>query len=389
MAPQSMAPAFIVSARRTALGRVGGLHRVRRVEDLAAPVVTAALADAKIAPDRVDEIVLGNATAGSNPARLIALVAGLPAHAPASTIDRQCGSGFEAILSAVRSIGLGEANVMVAGGVESLSTAPWRIAKPRSLYQRPHFIGLESDGVDGTDAQQPFEAGEALARRRKIDRGRQDAYALRSHLNAAQAREARRFVGEIVPMRSNPDEARDQSSGEPAFEDLARMTPFLPPSGTLTPGNTSAMHDGAAIAVIVSEEVWLELGQPPALKLVASASTGVSVEDEAEAPIAAMQKLYGRLNGFDRSALSVVEMSESSAAQAIALADALGIDEAILNPDGGAIVRGHPFGASGAVLVARLFTTLARNGRQNGRRYGAAVQGGLGGLGLAALFEAV
>lgn len=389
MAPQSMAPAFIVSARRTALGRVGGLHRVRRVEDLAAPVVTAALADAKIAPDRVDEIVLGNATAGSNPARLIALVAGLPAHAPASTIDRQCGSGFEAILSAVRSIGLGEANVMVAGGVESLSTAPWRIAKPRSLYQRPHFIGLESDGLDGTDAQQPFEAGEALARRRKIDRGRQDAYALRSHLNAAQAREARRFVGEIVPMRSNPDEARDQSSGEPAFEDLARMTPFLPPLGTLTPGNTSVMHDGAAIAVIVSEQVWLELGQPPALKLVASASTGVSVEDEAEAPIAAMQKLYGRLNGFDRSALSVVEMSESSAAQAIALADALGIDEAILNPDGGAIVRGHPFGASGAVLVARLFTTLARNGRQNGRRYGAAVQGGLGGLGLAALFEAV
>ncbi len=138
-----LAPAYIIAARRSALGRVGGLHRNRRIEDLAAPVVRAALADAGLGPEAVDEILIGNATQGGNPARLIALAAGLPETSAAATLDRQCGSGLDAIIAACRTIGGGEADVIVAGGAESLSTAPWRVAKPKSIYQTPHFIGIE------------------------------------------------------------------------------------------------------------------------------------------------------------------------------------------------------------------------------------------------------
>ncbi len=164
------ASAYIVSARRSTLGRVGGIHRNRRIEDLAAPIITAALEDARIAPAYVDEIVIGNASQGGNPARLIALSAGLPLAAPAMTIDRQCGSGLDAVLHAIRVIDRGEAHIVVAGGVESLSTAPWRIAKPKSVYQIPHFIGLEPPTAGPSDIPQPLVASEALAQRHQISR---------------------------------------------------------------------------------------------------------------------------------------------------------------------------------------------------------------------------
>jgi acetyl-CoA C-acetyltransferase len=389
MSPMPPASAYIVAARRSALGRVGGLHRSRRLEELTTPVVAAALADAKLGPDRVEEIIIGNASAGGNPARLIALAAGLPEAAPALTLDRQCGSGLDAILTAVRTIGAGDADVILAGGAESLSTAPWRIAKPKSLYQLPHFIGIDAQPDAASEEPLPYEASEALAKRLAISRMEQDAFALKSHLKAESAREARRFVGEIVAIRANAEEARDQSAIGPSLEDIGSQRPYLPPSGTLTPGNTSLPHDGAAIVVVVSERVWQELKRPRALRLVASAAQGVAPEAEADAPVAAMQKLYGRLNGFDRTAIGVVEMSETSAAQALALMRAVGIDDDVLNPDGGAIVRGHPLGASGAVLVVRLFSRLARNGQAGGSGYGIATQGTIGGLGLAALFEAV
>jgi acetyl-CoA C-acetyltransferase len=385
----ALRPAYIVAARRTALGRVGGLHRNRRVEDLAAPIVLAVLKDAGLAAERVDEVIVGNCAAGGNPARLIALSAGLPEATPATTIDQQCGSGLEAILAAIRQIGTGEAEIVVAGGAESLSTAPWRIAKPKSLYQTPHFIGMELAGASEVDEQRPFEASEALARQRGISRQQQDAFALKSHLRAGSAREARRFVGEIVPLRAESDEARDQSAVEPDLRDLERLSPFQPPKGTLTPGNTSAMHDGAAMVMVVSEIAWGEMGKPPALRLVGNAAQGVGPSDEALAPLAAMQKLYGRLNGFDRGVVGVVEMSEASAAQVIALAGTMGFAEDIINPDGGAIVRGHPLGAAGAVLIVRLFSRMVRGKGDDRPKFGAATLGAIGGLGLAALFERV
>ena len=139
------------------------------------------------------------------------------------------------------------------------------------------------------------------------------------------------------------------------------MSPFQPPDGTLTPGNTSSLHDGAAFVVVVSQRVWEELGKPAALRLVASAVQGVTPDNEGVAPIEAMKKLYSRLNGFNRDDIGLVEMSESSAAQVIAMAEALGIDPDYINPEGGAVVRGHPLGAAGAVLVVRLFSGLVRS----------------------------
>jgi acetyl-CoA C-acetyltransferase len=383
------AAAYIVAARRSALGRVGGLHRNRRLEDLAAPIVTAALADAGVEPADVDEIVIGNASQGGNPARLIALAAGLPLTAPALSIDRQCASGLDAIIHAVRSIAAGDAQVVVAGGAESLSTAPWRVARPKSVHHTPHFIGLEPTAMEQHDVPQPIQAAELLAEHHQISRAAQDAYAMKSHLRADTAREARRFVGEIVPLRGNRDEARDESAIGASLDDLEASPAYCPPNGTLTLGNTSQPHDGAAIVVIVSQAMWQRLGKPPALKLVGSAAEGVAPEHEAEAPIAAWRKLDQRLNGYDRAKVRAVELGESSAAQAIATMTALGIDESILNADGGAVVRGHPLGAAGAVLVVRLFSRLVRRSPDRREGYGTAVLGAAGGLGLAAMFEAV
>ena len=384
-----LAPAYIIAARRTALGRVGGLHRSRRIEELTSPVVIAALTDCGVAPDRVEEIVIGNATQGGNPARIIALAAGLSEQASATTIDRQEGSGLDAILTACRTIGAGEADVIVAGGAESLSTAPWRIAKPKSLYQLPHFMRIEPTDTEEDEEPETIEATEAVSKVLGISRSQQDAWALRSHLKAEAARSDRRFVGEIVPLRANPEEARDQSAIEPDMADLERLTPFMRPGGTLTPGNTSAMHDGSAIVVVVSDKVWQELGRPKALRLVGSAAQGVSPENDAVAPIEAMKKLYSRLEGFNPKDIGIVELSETSAAQALAFSTSLGLNDDILNPDGGAVVRGRPFGASGALLVVRLFSRMVRQKDVKGPQHGVATLGALGGMGLAALFEAV
>lgn len=384
----ALAPSYIIAARRTALGRIGGLHRARRLDELAAPVITAALADAKLPATRVEELIVGNATQGGNPARIIALASGLPEHASATTVDRQEGSGLDALLTACRSIGAGEADVIVAGGAESLSTAPWRIAKPKSLYQLPHFMRLEPCETGGEEEPETIEAAEAVSKMLGISRAQQDAWAFRSHMKAEVARSDRRFVGEIVPLRANAEEARDQSAVEPDMSDLERMTPFVRPGGTLTPGNTSAMHDGAAFAVVASEGVWQELGRPKALRLVGSAAQGVPPQNEAVAPIEAMKKLYSRLQGFNPKDIGIVELAESSAAQALAFSATLGLDDAILNPDGGSVARGRPFGASGALLVVRLFSRMVR-GETKGPRHGVAALGALGGMGLAALFETV
>ena len=303
-------PAYIIAARRSALGRVGGLHKGRRIEELCAPIVAAALRDAGINANRVDEVIVGNATQGGNPARLIALAAGLSDSVPAATVDRQCGSGLDAILAANRAIAAGDAEVMVAGGAEALSTAPWRIAKPRTLYQLPRFTSFEPGPAEEGGVPPLVEATEALAARLGISRAQQDAFALRTHLKAEAARTSKRLTGEIVPIRANAEEARDQSAVEPDFKDLAQLAPYQQPDGTLTPGNTSAMHDGAAMTVIVSERIWAELGKPRALRLVAQAIRGVGPEEEASAPIEAMKTLNQRLNGFKRSDIGIIELSE-------------------------------------------------------------------------------
>jgi len=380
---------YIVAARRTALGRPGGLHKCRRIESLTAPVVQAALQDAHLEAGAVDEIILGNTTAGDNPARIVGLAAGLSDSVPALTVDRQCASGLDAILLGMRAVALGEARVVVAGGAESLSTAPWRVARPKSLFQTPRFIGLEPEDGETADTPHSVTASEELARRLGITRHRQDAYALHSHLRAEQAMSERRFVHEIVPLRLAADETRDESTDVGGIEDLAGLAPIMLPDGTHTSGNISALQEGAAVVVIVSEEVYAELGRPRALRLAASVTQGVGADEEARAPVVALEKLLRTNSGFTRDQLALVEMSETSAAQALAVRDAFGLDEDELSPDGGALVRGYPLGAASAVSVVRLFTRMVRAPQKGQPRYGAVTQGAIGGLGVTALFEVV
>jgi acetyl-CoA C-acetyltransferase len=184
-------------------------------------------------------------------------------------------------------------------------------------------------------------------------------------------------------------EARDESADVQSIEDLAELVPIVPPDGTHTHGNISALQEGAAMAVIVSGEVWAELGRPHALRLTASATQGVGASEEARAPVAALEKLMRTNSGFSRDKLAVVEMSEISAAQALAVSDAFGLEEDELSPDGGALVRGYPLGAASAVSLVRLFTRMVRSAPAGQPPYGAVTQGATGGLGVAALFEAV
>lgn len=380
---------YIVAARRTAIGRVGGLHRRRRIEELAGPVIAAVLADAGIAPTRVDELIAGNVTAGGNPARLIALSAGLPVTVAALTIDRDYASGIDAILHAARLIATGDASIVVAGGAEAISTAPWRVTKPRTVYQTPRFDNEHAayDQTGNTGAQ--IAAAEHLAAELQLTRDALDAYALRSHIKAYLAHEAKRFVGEIVPLRVAADETRDESlDGDLTVDDLTDVAPFIE-GGRLTPGNCSMPHDGAAFVVLVAEKVWKELGQAPGLRLTASAACAVAPDRETTAPVDALKKLARRVNGGGLRDYGLFELGETSAAQAIAVRDQLGLEDDSLNPDGGAIARGMPVGASSAVSVTRLFTRMVRARTPEAARRGMVVQGCKGGLAVAAAFELV
>ncbi len=225
----------MISARRSAVGRVGGLHRNRRLEDLAAPVLAAALSDARCDASSVGGLILGNATAGGNPARTVALASGLPEISFALSIDSQCASGLEAIVAAFRRIGAGEADLIVAGGAESLSTGPWRMARPKNQYQMPHFIGVEPQARDANGDRLAFEASEVLVRQLGITRDEQDGYAVKSHMAATMAREHRQFIGEIVAIRANPEEMRDQNNPAVDVDDLSELTAFQPIDGSLTP----------------------------------------------------------------------------------------------------------------------------------------------------------
>lgn len=374
--------------RRSALGRIGGLHRARRIEELAAPVLAAALQDAGCAANRVEGLLLGNTTAGGSAARTIGLSAGLPEAAFALTIDGQCASGLEAIVDAVRRIAAGEADMLVAGGAESISTAPWRIGRPKNPYQLPHFIGYQAPGMEAGGAE-AFEADEALARQMEISRGAQDAYVLHAHLAAEQARERRQFIGEIVGIRATPEETRDQIGAEPDLDELGDLQPLNGADGTLTSGNTSTLADGAAFAVVVSGRTWEALGRPKGLTLRRSHICGVALEQAASAGLFALDAVLQRARekaARDVAGLAAIETSEASAVEAIALGRGLKLADGVLNAAGGALIRGQPLGAAGAVALTRLFTRLVRSEMPAGR-VGAVTQRATGGIGLAAIFE--
>jgi acetyl-CoA C-acetyltransferase len=377
---------YVLAARRSAIARIGGLHRARRIEELAAPVIGAVLVDARLGAKLVDALVVGNTTAGHNPARMIGLSAGLAETVPALTVDRQSASGLDALLTAARMIAAGDAAVVITGGVESPSTAPWRLGRPRGTHQQPHVLALDACGRGGIP--RIALASDRLAKASGIGRGVQDLHVARSAEAADQARIGRRFMGEIVPLRGAVEEARDQ--GPPCDVDTVQQeTPFDLPDGTATPANVRALADGAAFAVVVSGAVWSSLGRPPALRLTASAACGVASDAEATAPMVAAARVIAAAGQNGPVEVAAVELDEESAAQAIAFQSAFDLADGIVNADGGALVRGHPLGASGGVLVARLFTRLVRTKGIAPGTLGLAAQGAGQGLGVAALFERV
>ena len=359
--------AVIIAARRTPIGKAGGALAHFAVEGLAAPVIAAVLADSGLDPSRVDDVILGNAAGpGGNPARLSALAAGLPVTVPGVTVDRQCGSGLEAVNLAARLIEAGAGEVYVAGGVESVSTA----ASPN------HRARFAPEAVGDPDMG---EAAENVAVAAGISRARQDAFALRSHQKAVAAQAAGRFDDEIVVLG---DVTRDQNPRpDTSMAALGKLPPVFRPDGTVTAGNSCPRNDGASAVVIVSCRLWRTMKKTEGLWVVDSAAAGVAPALLGLGPVPATAKLLAR-TGLGIDAVDVIEFNEAFAGQVIACLDRIGAMEDQVNVGGGALALGHPYGASGATLMVRLFTELIR---RNGGEAGLATIGIGGGMGLATL----
>ena len=353
--------ARLIAARRTAIVPRGGAFARLSLEDLAAPVLSACLADAGIASGQVDEVILSNALgAGGNPARRVALAGGLPETVAGLTIDRQCAGGLDAILLAKALVDSGAAESVVAGGVESYSRRPLRLrTDPDGGPAVPYDEAPFTPWPDRNPGM--AEAAEALAQRLGIGRDRQEAWALASHDKSLAAN----LSGEIVPILGVAHDAfpRRLSPG------LLARAPIV--NGTITSATAAVAADGAALCLVVSDRIARGRG----LALLDGATVGSDPLEPGTAPLAAIRKIW------HGEPLAMAEIMEAYAVQAIAVIEGAGLDPAIVNPAGGGLARGHPVGASGAVLAVRLFHGL-RQGR------GLAAIAAAGGIGTALLVEA-
>ncbi|MFI0720402.1 acetyl-CoA C-acyltransferase [Streptomyces sp. NPDC021224] len=376
-----MRPIHFVAARRTAIGRLRGSLSGVRPDDLAATVIRGLVADVPaLDPARIDDVYWGAANqAGEdnrNVARMAALLAGLPDSVPGATVNRLCASGMEAVTAAARAIAAGEADIVVAGGSESMSRAPFVLprpdeALPRTLQTYDTRLGWRLTNPVMRDLHGVLAMGETaeeVAARYGVARADQDAFALRSHRAAAAARAAGRFDAEILPV-TRPDGvtvARDECVREDTTADkLAALAPVFRSGGTVTAGNSSPMNDGAAALLLVSDTALRDLGVEPLGRYAAGASAGVHPDVMGMGPVPATGKALARL-GRDVAGLDAVEVNEAFAAQALACVRELGLDPDLVNPDGGAVALGHPLGASGARILTTLLHRMARTGARRG-----------------------
>ncbi|MEU6265279.1 thiolase family protein [Saccharopolyspora shandongensis] len=366
----------VIAARRTPIGEAGGVLRHLAVDRLAAPVLRAVLDDAGVTT--VDDVLLGNVLGpGGNPARVAALRAGLGEATPGMTVDRQCASGLTAITTAAAMIRGGAGDWFLAGGAESPSTAPWRAWRPRSATEPPRFYDRAPFAPADIGDPDMGPAADLVAAEAGISRQRQDAFAARSHERAVAARRAGRFDAELVPVGGINEDERPREGF--TAERLARFRPAFTPDGTATAANSCGINDGAAAVLITTEEQRRRLGVP-GLRLLGWRTTGVDPNRLGLGAVPAMRELV------ERHEPEVVEFNEAFAGQTLACLDAAGIDERLAGPDGGAIALGHPWGASGAVLVVRLFGRMVR---ADGPRVGLAALSSGGGLGVATMWERV
>ncbi|MGO4670410.1 3-oxoadipyl-CoA thiolase [Bosea sp. 2RAB26] len=381
-----MTEAFICDFVRTPIGRFGGALASVRADDLGAEPLKALIArSAGLDPAAIDEVIFGCANqAGEdnrNVARMALLLAGLPVSVPGTTINRLCGSGMDAIIMAARSIKAGEADLVIAGGVESMSRAPFVMPKAESAFSRNaeiydttigwRFVNPRMKAQYGIDSMP--ETGENVAAEYKVSREAQDAFALRSQQKAVAAQENGRLGREIVPVlipqrKGDPIrvEIDEHPRGDTTLEKLARLpTPFRKEGGTVTAGNASGVNDGAAALIIASEQAMRRHGLTPLARIVAGATAGVPPRIMGIGPAPATRRLCER-TGLMPADFDVIELNEAFASQGIAVLRELGIPEEadFVNPNGGAIALGHPLGMSGARITGTAALELALTGKR-------------------------
>ncbi|MBW9210048.1 thiolase family protein [Mumia sp. zg.B53] len=388
-------PAYVLDAVRTPFGRYGGGLSGVRPDDLAATVVAATLKRSPaLDPERIEDVVWGNANGAGednrNVGRMAALLAGLPVSVPGVTVNRLCGSSLDAAISASRAIECGDADVILTGGVESMSRAPWVVPKPTRGFPAGSAEMVSTTlGWRLVNPRMPQEwtvslgeSNEQLQERFGISRERQDAFAAASHQRAHAAWEAGRYDDLVVGV-DGADLARDEGvRPDSSVEALARLKPSFRPDGTITAGNASPLSDGAS-AVLLGSERGAELtGREPLARIAGRGAMALEPQAFGYAPVEAANRALARAGiGWDQ--VGAVELNEAFAVQSLACVDAWGLDPDLVNQWGGAVALGHPLGASGG----RILGTLAAVLRENGRRWGvAAICIGVG-QGLAVVLE--
>jgi acetyl-CoA acetyltransferase family protein len=391
-----MTDVYVLDAVRTPIGRYGGALAAVRPDDLAATVLSGLIARSPgLDPATIDDVLMGDANGAGednrNVARMAVLLAGLPPTVPAATVNRLCGSGLEAVIGASRAIATGDASLCVAGGVESMSRAPWVLPKPERGYPRAsetlHSTTLGWRMVNPAMPPQwtvPLgEGAELLADRYGIGRDAQDAFAVGSHHRAAEAWAAGRFADEVVPV-SGAELDRDESiRPDTTLAALSALKPAFRPQGTVTAGNSSPLNDGAAALLLADEAGAAAAGRAPLARIVARAVSGIEPQFYGIGPVRAATTALKRA-GLGWGDLAAVELNEAFAAQSLAcLAEWPDLDPGIVNVDGGAIAIGHPLGCSGARILGSLAWQLHRNGGGHGL---AAICIGVG-QGLAVVLE--
>jgi 3-oxoadipyl-CoA thiolase len=400
-----MPDAYLVDAVRTPMGAYRGALAGVRPDDLAAHVVRAVVERTGVDPAAIVDVYFGAANQSGEDnrdvARMAALLAGLPDSVPGATVNRLCASGLEAVNAAARAVKLGEGDFYLAGGVESMSRAPWVVGKPEQALPRGeqtmHDTTLGWRFVNprmaelGISTESMGETGENVAARYGISREDQDAFALRSHQRAVAAAEAGLFAEEIVPVEAPKGrrettlvEADEGPRPDASLEKLAGLRPVFREGGTVTAGNASTLNDGAACLLVASEAGVEKLGAEPLARVLAFGVAGVDPAHMGIGPAVAIPRAL-EAAGLDLDQIDLIELNEAFASQVLACARELGIDEERLNVNGGAIALGHPLGCSGT----RLATTLVRELRRRDGRYGIATMCVGVGQGLATVFEAL
>jgi 3-oxoadipyl-CoA thiolase len=397
-----MREAVIIDAIRTPIGRYNGALKSVRPDDLGAHVIKALVGRTGIDPTLIDDVIFGCANqAGEDNrdvARMSLLLAGLPVTVPGVTVNRLCASGLEAVNQAARAILAGEGDVFIAGGVESMTRAPFVMAKPEGEFPRGDMrmfdttIGWRFTNKKLAEMYHPYSMGETaenVAEEFNVSREDQDQYALTSQQRAVAAIKAGKFKDEIVPV-TIPQRKGDavvvdtdeHPRPETTLEKLAKLRPAFREGGSVTAGNSSGINDGAAAVLVMSREKAEALGLKPIARYVAGAAAGVDPSIMGVGPIPAVRKAL-KLAGLTVEEIDLFEINEAFAAQVLASARELGIDMNKLNPNGGGIALGHPLGATGARMVA----TLVHEMKREGHRYGVASMCIGVGQGLAAVFE--